>query len=706
MGRASGGGAHNGGAGVLVIEGEAGSGKSVLVSEALRLAEASGALRAVFRTDSEGDEGQGREAYPLASSSVTRSPAAVPDSVSKAESRRESVASGETLNVYPASRLRPSYGYTSVRVERGGADGPPPPPLPDVREIDGGSGARDRSPAVEAALNSIRRVSTYITRRAPRFPPGPGSSPRAAPSPSRLTPRRVARSRSSFAAWEDFDLAPEREPDRDPLAAAGGAPRPSAVVAMLPTSFARLGGVGEGGAGGAEEGRGYSPPGPADVGAGLASLRDSLARLDPELASPANARLLHDLLEDAPAVAGARARAHGGGRGDDGHRDSAADALLLFLSSLLRTLMRRLGAILVVEDASFLDSPTQRLVKTVAQHSEASVIITLRTGGEEGEGDFMAKASPIASGDLAAARDRGREREGSEPGPLSGPRKPPSFSVLSLPAASASRAKKVAMGPLDVKEARRFMGHLTEIPPLGVPAWLAEELRERARGNPFLLQEMPAPAFLTRRRSPQTALLLAKGVIARSPDWRRLLAFDERGRELGPSERRSNLPVPVSLERVLVSRLDRLSPDAALVCKLCSVLGARFEQGSVLSVLAPEVNPATLLSCLRSLERHGVLLRGKSFRGSPEYRFAQASLCDIVYQLLSESDRRRLHWRAALDLEARPGSPAAALAQHCGRAGALAAAVHYLDRAAAEAMAAGAYAEVRPRPAPLRPAIS
>eukprot|EP00741_Cyanophora_paradoxa_P020725 tig00021293_g20005.t1 len=554
--------------------GEAGSGKTVLVSEALRLAD----LLGVPCIALSGDPLEATRAYHplrLALRSLVGAEAPEPAPL-LAESAEETPGSGAPALKSPAAWGEPAPCTDPVS--------PIPPPAPP-------DGLSLRRPSLFARRASIPACAPRSPARGPR-------RPRPRPGPK---------------------LVEERAPEAAAACEVSPA-RTSWHRLASPPRLAPLEGEGAG--------AGYG----AHASAALARAGAFLRAVDPALASAQNARLLAALLA-APEPADLDAaelspgpREGAGPAGAEGDRD--ADATLLFLAGLLGAVARALGAVLVLRD------------------------------------------SP--------------------------------------------RTLRCALGPLEALEARGFVAHLTGAAVEGVPAWLASELAERSRGNPFLLQEMarharprprPPPSHAAPAPAAQVALLKARRVIAVGVAGR-LLVLDEAGAVLPEGQRREALPVPVSLERLVLSRLDRLPPDAALLLKLASALGARFELGTALAVLAPELGSPAIARSLAALEAHGLLLRegAGTPAGAPaasEFRFAQAAVCEILYSLLSEGDRRRLHWRAALDLEARPGALGlgpSSLAHHCERAGAPLAAVAYLDAAAAEAMAAGAYGEASSSP--------
>eukprot|EP00741_Cyanophora_paradoxa_P014172 tig00020746_g13676.t1 len=115
----------------------------------------------------------------------------------------------------------------------------------------------------------------------------------------------------------------------------------------------------------------------------------------------------------------------------------------------------------------------------------------------------------------------------------------------------------------------------------------------------------------------------------------------------GTPARPAHIPLPDSLERLIVARLDRLPPTAALVLKLCSALGPRFEWGLAAFALEGYAEGREVAAALQVLEGAGLLAAGERF----EIRFLQSAVRDVLYSLLASEDRERVHRRAAEFLE-------------------------------------------------------
>jgi class 3 adenylate cyclase len=173
-------------------------------------------------------------------------------------------------------------------------------------------------------------------------------------------------------------------------------------------------------------------------------------------------------------------------------------------------------------------------------------------------------------------------------------------------------------------------------------------------GNPLFLEE-------------RLAALLETGVLARDPSGWAL--HDRPGQS-----------VPQVLDRLLRSRIDRLSPAAQDVVRVAAVLGPEFPAERLEDVCRRELPAADLRQALDELSASGIL-EPVSTQRRARYRFRHALLADAAYYGLLRADRRRLHRQAAMALEAayRPEEVAAVIGRHFAAAGDGDAAIRYLE---------------------------
>lgn len=197
-----------------------------------------------------------------------------------------------------------------------------------------------------------------------------------------------------------------------------------------------------------------------------------------------------------------------------------------------------------------------------------------------------------------------------------------------------------------------------------LPEDLAASLLEVGEGNPFFLEQQ-MEALLD-----QGSLRLDHG------SWR----FVGDGRvEIAPT-----------VEKVVLSRLDRLDAGARETLVSASVLGRTFEA----PLLARVTGRSTLAEELESLVRAGLVER---FEAPGELRFAHAIIQETAYRTLLREARRDLHRRAGEAAEQMTdrdaGTQAAMIGHHFAEAGDAPRAIPYLIRAGDLARDAYANAE-------------
>ena len=156
--------------------------------------------------------------------------------------------------------------------------------------------------------------------------------------------------------------------------------------------------------------------------------------------------------------------------------------------------------------------------------------------------------------------------------------------------------------------------------------------------------------------------------------------------------------VPEVLERLVRSRVDRLSPAGQEVVRTASVLGPELSLGLLTAVCETEgsVTGVALGPAIAELCGTGLL---QEVTGLPEptYRFRHALIQEATYLGMLRPERRGLHGRAAWALEAmsagRLEQVASVLGRHFAAAGETERAVHYFEVAGDHAVSAFAHEE-------------
>jgi adenylate cyclase len=156
-----------------------------------------------------------------------------------------------------------------------------------------------------------------------------------------------------------------------------------------------------------------------------------------------------------------------------------------------------------------------------------------------------------------------------------------------------------------------------------IPAGLRARIVTRAGGNPLYVEEVVRG-------------LIADGVLARDGDrW--------TCRADGTS-----IEVPVTLQALLLSRLDRLPSEERRLIQEASVLGPVFDESLLRTVAA---DPPGVEARLDRLLDAGLLREIGRDAAGRRYRFEHALVQEVLYQNLLVSRRVELHGRAGTGLE-------------------------------------------------------
>ena len=195
------------------------------------------------------------------------------------------------------------------------------------------------------------------------------------------------------------------------------------------------------------------------------------------------------------------------------------------------------------------------------------------------------------------------------------------------------------------------------------PAELERRVLERAEGNPLYLEELVR------------ALIDAGALVRSDAGWR--------------FNREVRVEVPETVEKLVLARVDVLSPVARELLAAAAVLGRRFTE----PLLARVAGDA---SALRELLAAELVLEAP--RGiDTEYRFRHHLIQEAVYGSVLKRRRQELHRRAAEATEAafagRLDERLGVLAHHWEAAGEYERALDYHARAGVAAEAIGAAAE-------------
>ena len=207
-----------------------------------------------------------------------------------------------------------------------------------------------------------------------------------------------------------------------------------------------------------------------------------------------------------------------------------------------------------------------------------------------------------------------------------------------------------------------------------LPQSVSKLITEKAEGHPFFSEEL---AYALRDAG---ILLIENGRSRLAPGINNL----------------ESLNLPKTVQGVITSRIDRLSPVQQLTLKVASVIGRIFEYTTLNAVYPVETERAMLRSSLVMLEQLDITPLESP---DPElsYIFKHSITRDVAYNLMLFAQRRRLHKSTAEWYEQTYASDLetyyALLAHHYTLAEESPKAIFYLEKAGDHALSGGAYLE-------------
>lgn len=232
------------------------------------------------------------------------------------------------------------------------------------------------------------------------------------------------------------------------------------------------------------------------------------------------------------------------------------------------------------------------------------------------------------------------------------------------------RVRKIRLDVLGVSETEALACQLIGVDVL--PPEFLNRLLQVVAGNPFFCEEM-------------VQTMLETGVISVEGGECRLRDLD-------------SFVFPASVESVIISRLDRLSPTQLLCLKVASVVGHDFRQSIV-----QDTHPISEERPL--VPRHLLSLQGMNFtvcqqqseETGPEYSFRHAITRDVTYELMTLAQKQEMHAAVATYFETSFADSLAShysiLAYHWGQALDVVRMVSYLELAGQQALTNGAFVE-------------
>ncbi len=183
-----------------------------------------------------------------------------------------------------------------------------------------------------------------------------------------------------------------------------------------------------------------------------------------------------------------------------------------------------------------------------------------------------------------------------------------------------ARYVEIVLGPLDERMSEALISNMLNTG--GLHHAVIEQIVQRASGNPFFIEEV-VRSFID-----EGAILMK-----------------EEGFEV--TEKVSEIPIPSTINDVLMARIDRLEEKTRHLVKVASVIGRSFFN-RILSDVASDVEDIPgKLSFLRKIQ----LLRAQERMGELEYLFKHALAHEAAYESLLAPKRRELHLKVAHSIE-------------------------------------------------------
>ncbi|MGH2764348.1 MAG: ATP-binding protein, partial [Actinomycetota bacterium] len=187
-------------------------------------------------------------------------------------------------------------------------------------------------------------------------------------------------------------------------------------------------------------------------------------------------------------------------------------------------------------------------------------------------------------------------------------------------------AGSIRLEPLTEADSERLIDNLLGQAPLEKGAWV--RIRQAAEGNPLFVEEI-------------LRMLVDEGVLRRD---------DGRWTATGDL---SSIAIPPTINALLASRLERLSPPERAVIQRASVVGRVFWWGAVVE-LSPASERGGVGGHLQSLVRRELVRPDRSrFAGEDAFRFSHILIRDAAYGGTTKELRAELHERFADWLERR-----------------------------------------------------
>ncbi len=182
----------------------------------------------------------------------------------------------------------------------------------------------------------------------------------------------------------------------------------------------------------------------------------------------------------------------------------------------------------------------------------------------------------------------------------------------------SSKTTRLLLGPLSKEESSDLVCQRLEV--TQAPEVVIDTIYEKAQGNPLYIEELTYAV----RDSGQ--VIIADGVCMSASTISNM----------------NDLRLPDTIQGVITSRIDRLTPSQQLTLKVASVIGYTIDTHILHDVYPVEGEKQYVAKNLADMEQLGLLQRE---RGEPHalYRFKHVTTQEIVYHIMARGQRRQLH---------------------------------------------------------------
>ena len=266
-----------------------------------------------------------------------------------------------------------------------------------------------------------------------------------------------------------------------------------------------------------------------------------------------------------------------------------AEATRELLVQVLRAALHGTPALLLVEDAQWVDSASWALLAQVREQIDP-ILVVFVTGPVESDTD---------------------------------PAPPELRAVLAAPG-----TYHLQLGPLSLAETESLVCRKLGVQ--RIPHEVAEFIYGKAEGHPLFTEEV-------------ASALRDAGLIQ---VWNGECYLSPEAGDLKSAQ------FPDNLEAVITSRIDRLAPQLQLVLKVGAVLGRVFSLSLLAAIHPLEADRAELPATLAALERRGLVLAKGGGGGDPHFAFKHTLTQEVAYNLLPFAQRQQLHQAVAEYYEA------------------------------------------------------